>query len=143
MTVMNLLRAAGCVFVLVVVASGCTNDSSRGTVTGSVTLDGEPLAQGAIKFVPLGKTPGVVTGTEIKDGRYLLPAEIGAAVGKNRVEITAVRKTGKMAQNPLGPPGSQLEMETSAIAERFNVASTLELDVKAGQNQADFAVAGE
>ncbi len=64
----------------------------------------------------------------------------GPAIGWNRVEIQAVRKTGKMVQNPLGPKGQMVEMEAGAVAPRFNGSSTLKFEVKPGDNKADFDV---
>jgi hypothetical protein len=138
-TSLLLSLACGC---LVAMLAGCDAGDAghRAAVKGEVTLDGKPLAQGAIRFTPLEGTPGVVTGTSIKDGRFELPAEIGAAVGWNRVEITGMKKSGKKVQDPFGPPGQMVEMETSAVAPRFNVSSTLKLEVKAGDNAAPFAV---
>lgn len=122
--------------------AGCGDSTSgnRAAIQGEVTLDGKPLAQGAIKFTPMENTPGVVTGVPIQDGRFQLPPEIGAAVGWNRVEITAMRKTGKKVQDPFGSPGKTVEMEMSAVAPRFNTSSTLKLEVKPGDNAAQFAV---
>lgn len=125
---------------LMVSTLGCGSGNKGAVVAGDVTLDGQPLAEGAIKFIPLPGTSGAVTGTEIKDGKYKLRAETGAGIGPNRVEITAMRKSGKMVQAPMGPPGTMVEMEVSAVAPRFNTASTLTYDVKPGENNADFAV---
>ena len=72
---------------------------------------------------------------EIRDGRYSIPAETGAAVGWKRVEIQAMRPAGKKTQDPFGSPGKMIDMETSAIAARFNTSSTLRLQVKAGDNE--------
>lgn len=126
--------------LLLLGAPGCGDGVPRATVSGEVLLDGQPLSQGAIKFVPMEGTTGVVTGTEIKDGRYELPQAAGAAPGWNRVEITAVKKTGEMVQDPLGPIGSKIEMETSAIAPRFNSGSELKVEIQPGDNTHDFKV---
>lgn len=127
--------------ILLAAISGCGGgNDNRAIVVGDITLDGKPLEQGAIKFTPLPGTSGAVTGTEIKDGHYQLKPETGAAIGPNRVEITAMRKSGKLVASPLGPPGSTVELEVSAVAPRFNTSSTLKLDVKPGENRADFAV---
>lgn len=129
------LKVLLCMLWLPVVAGcgGAANSAHRAAVKGEVTLDGKPLAKGAIKFAPLEGTSGVVTGAPIEDGHFDLPAEIGAAVGWNRVEITAMKKTGKMVPDPFSP-GTKVEMETSAVAARFNTGSTLKLEVKPGVN---------
>lgn len=106
----------------------------RAAVRGEVTLDGQPLEQGSIMFLPAAGTSGQVTGGPILAGRYSIPAEEGVAVGVNRVEITAMKKSGKQVQDPFGPPGKTIEMEVPAVAARFNTASTLKLEVKVGDN---------
>ncbi len=108
-----------------------------------MTLDGQPLAQGSILFVPGEGTSGTATGGDIKDGKYRLFGAKGPAVGWNRVEITAARPSGKMVPDPLGPPGSRREMYVSAVATRFNTDSTLKIEIQPGENRADFDVAGE
>ena len=105
-----------CFLLPLLLAIGCSDAGNRAAVSGKVLLDGKPLAKGAIKFSPMDNTPGAVTGTEIIDGQYSLSGQNGVAPGWNSVEITAVRKTGQMAPNPYRPPGSQLEMEASAVA---------------------------
>jgi hypothetical protein len=132
-----LLWGACLASVLVLAGCGQGDAGTRAAVTGQVTLDGKPLAQGAIKFAPMDQTRGVVTGVSIHDGHFELPAEIGAAIGWNRVEITGMRKSGKKVQDPFGPPG---QLETSAVAPRFNVSSDLKIEIKPGENTAQFEV---
>ena len=134
----------GPLLCVALVALGCGKPGTGGAaVSGTVNLDGKPLVQGAIKFAPVGDAAGIVTGTEIKDGRYELPANQGPAVGKNRVEITAVRKTGEKVQDPLGPKGTMIEMEESAVAPRFNSASELTVEITAGENTHNFDVSSK
>lgn len=127
----------------IVTLGGCGDGIPRASVEGTVTLDGAPLAQGAIKFEPMPGTAGVVTGTEVKDGKFTLSSNAGAAPGWNRVEITAMKKSGKMVQAALAPEGTMTEELVSAIAPRFNVDSELKFEVKAGANTANFDVKSE
>ena len=128
---------------LLLVAGGCGKRGNHAAIRGQVALDGEPLVQGSILFVPIEGTNGVPTGTDIKAGRYVLTDSNGPPVGWNRVEISAVRPSGKMAPDPLGPPGRQREMYFSAVASRFNTESTLKVEVKPGDNTANFDVSAE
>lgn len=111
-------------------------------VRGRVTLDGEPLALGAITLEPLAGSGGNVTGGLIRDGRYELTGPAAAKVGGYRVSITASpTSTGRMIQDPSKPPGSlSPELLGGIVAERFNAATTLRIEVVAGDNVADFAV---
>lgn len=111
-------------------------------VRGRVTLDGEPLALGAITLEPLAGSGGNVTGGLIRDGRYELTGPAAAKVGTYRVSITASpTPTGRMIQDPSKPPGSlSPELLGGIVAERFNAATTLRVEVVAGGNVADFDV---
>jgi hypothetical protein len=120
---------------------GCNKtDSTRGSLSGEVKLDGKPLEQGSIMLTPIEGTKGVVTGGEIAGGRYQLSGKSAAAVGVNRVEIRAVRKSGKMVQKPFAPKGEMVEESVEAVAPKYNSESTLKAQVKPGENTASFEV---
>jgi hypothetical protein len=121
--------------------AGCDGGhAERGALHGKVTLDGKPLASGSIMFVPIKGTHGVVTGGEIKDGRYELSAATGPAIGWNRVEIRAARNTGKMIPKPFAPPGQMIPEQIEAIPPQYNTTSTLKVEIKPGENTANFEV---
>ena len=64
-------------------------------------------------------------------------------MGQNRVEIRAIRKTGKMIQKPLAPKGQMIEESVEAIPPRYNSGITLKTEVKAGENTTNFEVASK
>jgi hypothetical protein len=73
--------------------TGCSGEPERGPVTGVVTLDGKPLPQVMVVFVPDPEhgTPGQrsVAMTD-KDGRYVIHTDKdqeGASVGVHRVSL--------------------------------------------------------
>jgi hypothetical protein len=68
---------------------GCGAIENRAAIRGRVTVDGEPLKRGIIRFIPAGDTEGAMAATEIVDGEYVLDAEQGPVVGELRVEILA------------------------------------------------------
>ena len=51
--------------------AGCSGGPKRYPVTGTVTVDGVPLVEGDIVFVPEDKTQGAEPG-KIKDGKFEL-----------------------------------------------------------------------
>lgn len=84
-----------CVWVLLSL-TGCGEQASdRQSLKGTVTLDGTPLVEGSILFVPQQGTKGPTAGGKISEGRFSVSPEGGTFSGTFRVEITAVRKTGK------------------------------------------------
>lgn len=87
-----LLAAAG--------VAGCAGTSGnvppRAPVMGLVTLDGELLEQGVIRFVPTQGTTGPQTTATIDRGLFTLPAAQGPIVGTHRIEIVST-DTGGLA----------------------------------------------
>lgn len=131
--------AVGLAFALLALGCG-KGDANRGTVSGAVTLDGKPLEQGSILFTPIEGTKGVVAGGQIQNGQYRFVGATGPAIGMNRVEIQAMRKNGKMIPKPMGAPGEMVEGSEQAVAARFNSESTLKIEIKPGENTANFDV---
>jgi hypothetical protein len=73
---------------------------SEPTVTGMVRLDGQPLAKGSIRFVPVKGTTGSGGGNTIHQGKYQIVK--GLTVGKYKVEISGSRIVpGKKMRNPV------------------------------------------
>lgn len=141
----TVVRLGSCFAAIVLVASdaGCsTGQRDKGEVRGRVTLDGEPLKLGSITLEPVGGSRGELTGCLVQDGRYELTGRAAARVGAYRVAVNASpTPTGRMIQDPSKPPGSlSPEMLGGVVAERFNAATTLRLEVVAGENVADFHV---
>jgi hypothetical protein len=120
---------------------GCSGSKTdRGAISGAVTLDGKPLEQGSILFTPIEGTRGSVAGAKIENGRYQLPATIGPAIGRSRVEIRGMRKTGKMVPKAFGRPGEMVPEHVDAVPPKFNSKSELKAEIKPGDNIADFKV---
>lgn len=71
---------------LCLMAAGCGQEGiARRTVSGEVTLDGKPLAEGRVMFSPLGE--GGSAGGPIEGGKFSLPLEQGPTPGEYHVHI--------------------------------------------------------
>lgn len=137
----NRTTIAGMAALLVVLAGGCNRSNpNRGTVSGKVTLDGQPLECGVIQFVPIDGTQGIATGGSIEKGLYRLADAAAPAVGRNRVEIRAMRPTGNKVPKPFAPPGEMIDELVAAVPPQYNSNSKLTVEVKPGENAADFAI---
>jgi acetyl esterase/lipase len=68
-------------------ASGFLSTAARAAVAGTVRIGGEPVRWGMITFVPTGSSAGPVAFAMISRGDFQIPAERGAAVGANRIEV--------------------------------------------------------
>src|SRR5262249_8621367 len=70
--------------------SGCEG-KVRGTVAGTVTLDGQPIELGAISFIPVdGQAP--TTGGPITNGQYSVA---NVPTGEMKVAISGSKVVGK------------------------------------------------
>ncbi len=117
---------------------GCGKDGPRHyAVSGSVQLDGKPLEKGSIRLTPTKGTKGQTTGGVIKEGKYELRGDVGPLAGFYAVEIHSTRKTGKKVPAPYGRPDEQ---EMVDEYEEAVAPSRLEVEIKPGDNIADFDV---
>ena len=120
--------------VMVLVAAGCSENSAA-RVSGEVTLDDQPLENGAISFVPAdGKGPsseGVIVG-----GRYT----VEVTPGSKRVEIRGFKSLGKRPYDAADPNSPLVEIHEPIVPEKYNVASSLQMNIDGSQGDANFAL---
>jgi hypothetical protein len=121
---------------------GCSRSTGRQAIEGTVTLDGTPLIEGSIVFLPQPGTKSPTCGGTISQGRFSIAPAGGAACGTFRVEITAVRKTGKKVMNP---KDNQLVDEIEQyIPAKYNGQSELTVTVsEQGPNRFDFPLSSK
>jgi len=116
--------------------SGCSEPNP--SVSGTVLLDGQPLARGAITFFPVDGTPGPDGGSTVEEGNYNI--ERGLTMGKYRVEITGTRRIAKKVISSV-MPSDMVNAEVAAIPPEYNVKSRLIREVGLGPNTIDFNLA--
>lgn len=98
-------------------------------------MDGEPLKEGSIFFMPLGE--GSTAGGEIHDGKYELAREIGPIPGQYKIEINAWKKS-KTAYVDEATGKTEADL-VSIIPKRYNDKTELKVEIVGdGDNQADF-----
>jgi hypothetical protein len=125
-----------------VLVPGCSGDSSRLAVEGKVTIDGNPLPAGKISFTPMPGTPSPTGGATITNGTFKVLAAKGLRPGTFRVEIKALRPTGKTTRDDLS--GGSVEQQEQYIPKRYNEKSELVAEIKAGESkQLEFALSGK
>lgn len=100
-------------------------------VSGAVTLDGQPLAEGVIVFTKFGEIPKELP---ILKGRY----EGKVYVGSNHLQFAVYRKQKQKAAS--GPGADQGSLE-NILPSRYNQESMESREVtEKGPNEFDFAV---
>ncbi len=85
---MYLRQFAICLFGLALL-TGCATDDGRFTLSGNVTVDGEPVPSGDLILEPDAGNKGPASMARIQDGKYSLPSEQGIVGGKYTVTIVA------------------------------------------------------
>jgi hypothetical protein len=125
---------------LVLVAAGCQRGDRPplGRVTGTVTMDGQPLAGVEVSFAPESGRPSV--GLTDGAGRYELMyvgTVKGAKVGSHRVRIATVPSDLDDSGDDDRPPRS---LPLIRIPLRYNFQTTLTAEVQRGRNTFDFAL---
>jgi len=130
---MRLLTCCALLCLSVVVLAGCgASGPETCTVTGTVTFNGSPLAQGNILFTPEDGR-GVPDPGKIKDGKYKLEVK----PGRKKVEVHAEREVGEvdpvMGQRP----------RRSYIPPKYNIQTELTAEVTPdGKNDFTFKLVG-
>jgi hypothetical protein len=133
--VVILVLCWGAYFLSTQIIVGKGNLPPLGSVSGKVTINGKPLPNASIRFIPLDdegrnerKGASVAMGLTDDAGHYRLlyvKDTYGAAVGKNRVQIQAKDEAGR-----------------ERVQHDFNSLSQLQREVKSGSQEFDFDVKG-
>lgn len=131
---MTNMRIANCVAPIVVSCflSGC--GSEYATVTGRITLDGEPLPNATVSFMPEDEGGRPSFGRTGTDGRYSLQEThrvSGALPGEYTVRITTY-----VEGNPEEIP--PIPTVPERVPTKYNTETGLIEEVKPGENVLDF-----
>jgi len=110
--------------------SGCGKSEGleRIAIAGSVTFQEEPIMDGQIRFGPKAGTKAPITVEPVHNGQYNTETSGGVPVGRYQVVIRSYDPDEPVARGPGSPPRKQL------LPAKFNVQSTLELEVVSGQD---------
>ncbi len=106
---------------------GCGD--GKGSVQGTVTFDGQPVANGTVTFV---KTEGglIREGAVIKDGSF----QAHVPPGKYKIEVNAQKVVGKRRQKGFSGAEEEVELTEEMFPERYNTKTELSEEIKSGPN---------
>ncbi len=139
---------AGMLALSLLVTGGCGNeggdDLPREPISGTVTYEGKPLANGTIQFQPASQAEGMAAGGMIVNGRFEVPRKEGPVPGKYKVQIDSIDETVTVPapESPASPDGDVMPgelkipprkmMKKRLIPPRYNSQTGLSAEVKAG-----------
>jgi hypothetical protein len=108
---------------------GCSSDTKHGTVTGKVSLDGQPIKSGNIRFDPAdGRT--ATADAMIADGKF----SATVPPGEKRVSISAQKVVGKKRVYET-PDSPTVDLTEEMLPKRYNVQSELKVTVNLGNQE--------
>ena len=113
--------------------SGCGSSDglNRQAISGTVTCDGRPLANGAILFEPATNESGTAVGSTIRQGSFLVSRSDGPVPGVYRVRIYA--SSGIQAPPTKGQTDRSPRPMVERLPETFNTHTKLAAEVLARQ----------
>ena len=98
---------------LAVIGCGSSDGLNRQAISGTVTLDGQPISRGAILFEPATQESGTAVGATIRQGAFAISRHEGPVPGSYRVRIYASSEI----QAP--PAKGQTDRTPRPMVERF------------------------
>lgn len=120
----------GCLLVFLLV--GCQRGPQLAPVSGTVKLDGKPLALAEVAFQPEDHSRAS-HGIADASGHFVLRYnrdEMGALVGPHSVQIRSATE--------VTLPSGKFEIRPQLVPPRYNSQTELHREVKPGQNEFDF-----
>jgi len=138
--------------LLVSLVVGC-GGGDVATLSGQVTFQGQPLAEGDIRLIPQQGTPSQGGGAKITAGAYSFAKDQELAPGKYQVQFSSTRdatpeeiaamsadEEGREddAESPEDAPKPKATYKKQVIPTKYNLESTIMVDLQAGENQKDF-----
>jgi hypothetical protein len=135
------LRSFACPVLVVALAALAGCGGAESTVTGTVTLDGQPVGPGVIVFASAGGASNPSDGAIQVDGSYFLRTgrEEGLTPGDYHVGVTVL-------DQPAVKPGERsMEVAKYITPQKYAEPSTsgLQFTVEAGSNTIDVKLSSE
>ena len=124
-------------FCTALLGCGKSGALDKVVVSGTVTLDGEPIPNGEVLFYPIEGTPGSVSGGPIKDGKYTAKGRGGVPVGKHSVEIRAFRAPSRAGTGDLAVEGGPA---VQYLPPKYNTQSEIDVEIDSSNRTQDFAL---
>ncbi len=136
----NHLLALLCPLVVAISGCGGGDGPALGTVTGKVTLDGQPVARLVITYIPEGSGGSPSYGVTNAQGEYTMeftPDKKGAAIGKHQVTV----EPGNPMTDENGKPLP--DQPVVKVPGKYRRPGELTAEVKSGANTINFELSSK
>lgn len=121
------------------ICTGCSDGGPElASVTGVVTIDGKPIPNAVLTFVPEEGSPSY--GQTSRDGHYALmftDTKQGAMLGTHQVSIE-VQRISKEEMAEMKAQGMEVPDKSVEIPKAYRQPGALTAEVKRGSNAIDF-----
>ena len=114
---------------LIFLTHGCSDSAKHGAISGTVTLDGQPLKTGIIRFDPVDGQSATADAT-ITDGKFTATVP----PGEKRVSITSPKVVGKKKMYDT-PDSPIVDLTEELLPVKYNSQSELKLTVTVGDQE--------
>jgi hypothetical protein len=115
--------------------AGCSG-VKRCSVSGQISWTGQPIAEGNVKFEPVGDSESATGSARIVNGAYSIDRDQGMLAGKFKVSVYAPKQTGRMVKGFDG--ASDVPEIAESIPAKYNEQSELIVELGGGANTQDF-----
>ena len=105
------IRAA--LFLVALIGCGSSDGLNRQAITGTVSLDGLPIARGAILFEPATQASGTAVGATIQQGTFAISRQEGPVPGDYLVRVYS------SSEIQARPADGQTDRSPRPMVERF------------------------
>jgi hypothetical protein len=117
------LQGGMILFLTPLFGCGSTDGLNRQAISGSVTLDGQPISIGAILFEPATQESGTAVGATIRQGNFTISRRDGPVPGSYRVRVYA--SSGIQAPPAKGQTDHTPRPMVERIPARYNTETEL------------------
>ncbi len=131
------IRPIGLIVFVGLVGCGSSDGLDRRAISGIVTLDGRPLADGAIHLEPEPNQSSTAVGATIRRGEFAIARDQGPIPGSYRVRIYA--SSGVQSPPAKGQTERTRRPMVEVLSDAYNIQTLLRADVTArGPNRFRF-----
>jgi hypothetical protein len=111
---------------------GCNRGPVLGTVKGTITIDGQPVDGGIVRFVPAAGESQPAD-SRVTAGAY----SVTMPIGEKKVEIFWAKST---SGQPIDTASQGNEQLVQMIPPKYNAQTTLTYNIVAGEQVKDFSL---